>query len=132
MRHRAGIFRKLVSAQFTHILNALYRPRMQIRGKFLITENRQPLFQRQLKPIAARHPIARPVMEILMPDHRFNRNVIAIGGGFRAGEYQLGVEHVQPFVFHRPHIEVVDRYHHVNIKVVFQPETLFIPLHRTL
>ena len=67
-----------------------------------------------------------------MADDGFNVFKIFIGSGFGVGKHVFGVENIQAFVFHRPHIEVTHGHHHEDVQIVFQAETLFIPTHRAL
>jgi len=73
MRQRPSILTKLARAQRQHIFDALDGGGSHIARKLLVTKDRQPLFQAQLKPIAAGDAIACPIVEIFVGDDRFNR-----------------------------------------------------------
>ena len=88
-----------------------------VGGKFLITKNSQSLFEAELKPVAARHTIAGPVVKILMADNGFNRLEIAICRGIGIGQHIGCVENIEAFVFHRAHIEVARRDDHETLKI---------------
>ena len=68
MGQRAGILGKLRCAQRAHFGDALDRRATLVGRELLIAEDGQPLLQRELKPVAAGHPVARPVVEILVGD----------------------------------------------------------------
>ena len=130
MGHRAAILGKLGCAQIAHIFDALHPARLHIGRKFLITKNGQPLFQRQLEPVTAGHPVAAPVMEIFMGNHRFDSVVIIVSSGLRSSKDIAGVENIEPLVFHGSHIKIIDRYDHIAVKVIFPAINIFIPAHR--
>ena len=65
-----------------------------------------------------------------MGDYALYSGEIGIGGGTTVSQHIFGVENIQAFVFHRAHIEVAHRHNHVNIQIVFEAETGFVPLHR--
>src|SRR6476660_3685899 len=60
----ARVFRELAGLERAHVENALDRPRPQIGGEFLIAEHGQPLFQAELKPVAAGNAVDGPIMKI--------------------------------------------------------------------
>ena len=132
MCHGAGIFRKLQTAQGTHIVNTFYRaPSLaaeHVSRKFLVTKNRQPFFQRQLKPVTAGHAVASPVMKIFMTHDGFNVGIVGVSGNRGVGQYIFGIEDIQPFVFHGPHVEIADRDYHEPVKIEFQTKALLVPL----
>ncbi len=103
---------------------------MQIRGEALIAEDGQSFLERQLEPVAAGDAIAGPVVEVLMGDHTFNPLQLPVGGCFRIGQHQFGVEDVEALVLHRAHVEVTHGDDVVLVEVVFQAVDLFIPAHR--
>ncbi len=129
MWHRTSIFRKLRTANNFDIPDAVNRSGTQIRGKLLIPEYRQSLFQTKLKPVATSNPVTCPIMEVFMTDHSFNIKVVGVSCRFRVCENKFGIKNIQPFVFHRAHVEKINRHDHVNIQVVFKSEPLFIPGH---
>ena len=134
MRHRTGVFGELRLAQGAHLIDArdgAARVRADHVGrKFLVAEHRQAFLQRQLEPVAARHAVAGPVMEVLVAHHRLDARVIDVGRHARIGQYILGVEDVQPLVFHRAHVEVAHGDDHEAVQVQFQAEALLVPADR--
>ena len=71
-------------------------------------------------------------MKIFVSNHRFNVLKIFIGGTLGIGKHVFGVENIQTFVFHRPHIEVTHSHHHEDVQIIFQTKPLFIPTHGAL
>ena len=67
-----------------------------------------------------------------MADHRGDRIVIGVGRGGGIGEDVAGVEDIEAFVFHRPHVEIADRDNVEQVEIVFAPEAAFVPFHRRL
>ena len=132
VRHRPGVFGKLATPEQAHVLHPLHVPRAHVRGELLVPKHGEPLFQAQLEPVAAGDAVACPVVEILVCDDRLDALEILVGCTLGAGEDALCVEYVEPFVLHRPHVEVVHRDDHVEIQVVLSPVTGFVPGHRTL
>ena len=139
--HRPRILGELRRAQPAHIADALHRTRRLGTGlarrrgehvgrELLIAEDRQPFLEGELKPIAAGHPVAGPVVEILVGDDALDTLVIEIGGCLGLGQHVLGVEDVETLVLHRPHVEVRSHDDHVAVKVELEPEGLFVPAHR--
>ena len=136
--HRAGIFGELHLTQHPHVAHALHGPHAAgglgihagghlVGGELLVAEHRQPFLQRQLEPVAAGDAVAGPVVEVLMPDDRFDPLEVRVGGHEGVGEHVLGVEDVQTLVLHRPHVEVRGGHDHEAIQVQFQPEAAFVP-----
>ena len=130
VRHRARILGELHRTQHAHVVNTLDRRRSHVGTEFLVPEHGQPFFQAQLEPVAAGNPVAGPVVKIFMRDDTFNSLVIGIGCGLRFCEDIGRVENIQALVFHRAHVEVTDGNDHVDIQVVFETESLLVPLHR--
>ena len=130
MRQRTAIFAKLPRAQAHHVFNPFHRMTAHVAAELLIAEHRQPLFQAQLKPIAAGDAVARPVVKILMRDDRLDAGIVIVRRGVRTGQNIAGVENVQTLVLHRAHIEVIDGHNVENVQVVFTPVSRLIPLHR--
>ena len=134
VRHRAGVFRELRGAQHPYIFNALNRARRgfgaQVLAEFLVAENRQAFFERELEPVAAGHAVAGPVVEILVPDHALDVGVIGVGGRSGVGQHVLGIEDIQALVFHGSHIEVAGGHNHEALQVQRQIEARLVPGHR--
>ena len=130
MRERPRIFRELRRAQNPHILDPLNRFAAHRRAEHLVAQHGEAFLQGKLEPVATGHPIARPVVEILMADHRFDPVKIAVGRGFLIGEDIARVEHVEPLVLHRPHVEIRNRNDVEQVEIVLAPEGLFVPFHR--
>ena len=57
---------------------------------------------------------------------------VRVRGRFIIRKNTGGIKNIQALVFHGPEVERIHGHNHVNIKVVFQPESLFIPLHGLL
>ncbi|SVK54309.1 Uncharacterised protein [Acinetobacter baumannii] len=94
VRHRAGVFGELRAAHHAHVIDAVDRTRAQIGTELLIAEHRQPLFQAELEPVAAGDAVAGPVVEVFVANHRFDVQVIFVGGGFRLRQHVFGVKDI--------------------------------------
>ena len=79
MRQRAGILGELVGAQRAHVADALDRARALIGGEFLVAEDRQPLLQAELEPVAAGDAVAGPVVEVFVGDDRLDAGEVVVG-----------------------------------------------------
>ena len=64
-----------------------------------------------------------------MTNDALNIEVIFIGRGIGTGQHVFRVKDVEAFVLHRPHIEEVDGDDHIDVEVIFETETGFVPLH---
>ncbi|MNW66087.1 hypothetical protein D3C74_445260 [compost metagenome] len=64
-----------------------------------------------------------------MADDAFDIEVVFIGRSVGTRQHVFGVKDVQAFVLHRAHIKEVDGNDHIDVEIVFQAETLFVPLH---
>ncbi len=127
---RAGILGELRGAQRAYVADAAHRRAALVGREQLIAKHRQPLLQRQLEPVAAGHPVAGPVVEILVRDDRLDVLVIGVGRGFGLGQHIARVEDVEPLVLHRPHVEVADGDDVEHVEIVFEAEHLLVPAHR--
>ncbi len=78
--HRARVFRELRASQNRDVLYAADGARIQIRGKLVVAVHGEALFERQLKPVAARHSIAGPVVEVLVANDTFDTAEIQVSG----------------------------------------------------
>ena len=67
-----------------------------------------------------------------MRDHAFDPVIIHVGRGIGIGQNVTGIEDVEALVLHCPHVEIADRDDVEQVKVIFAPEHLLIPLHRIL
>ena len=132
MRERARILGKLDPAQHADILDPFNRLAAHIGAEQLVAQDGETFLQAQLEPVAAGHAVARPIVEIFVPDHAFDPVVIAIGRGLGVGEDVFGVEDVEALVLHRAHVEIADRDDVEQVEIVFAPEHLLVPLHRAL
>ena len=103
-----------------------------VAGKLLIAKNRQPLFQTQLKPVAAGDAVAGPVVEVLMRHDAFDELVIAVCRGLGRGEDVFGVEDIQSLVFHRTRVEVIHGNKVEDVQIIVSTVNLFVPRHRAL
>ena len=65
-----------------------------------------------------------------MGNHTLDIDEIIVGGGFLPGQHTLGIENIEPLVFHRPHVEVIDRDDVVDVKIIFTAVDVLIPFHR--
>ena len=128
--HGSGILGELVRPQLAHVLDTLDPSRPHVRRELLVAVHGEAFFERELEPVAAGNAVSRPVVEVLVCDHALDAEKILVGGGFWAGQHILGVEDVQPLVFHRPHVEVVDRNDVVHLQITFPTVFLLIPRHR--
>ena len=88
----------------------------------MVAEDRQPLLQAELEPVAAGDPVARPVVEIFMRDHRLDMRVIGVGRGRGRGEDIFVVEDVEALVLHRAHVEVGDGDDIEHVEIIFAAE----------
>ena len=140
MGHRAGILGELGGAQHPHVGDALHRTgrigaglasraRQHVGRELLVTEDRQPLLEGELEPVAAGHPVAGPVVEIFVRHNALDALVIDVGGGLGLGQHEFGVEDVEALVLHRTHVEVRRDDDHVAIEIEFQAEGLLVPTH---
>mmetsp|Transcript_27862 Transcript_27862/g.63024 ORF Transcript_27862/g.63024 Transcript_27862/m.63024 type:complete len:256 (+) Transcript_27862:1627-2394(+) len=132
MRHGAGVLGVLVLPQELHVLDPLDEPRVEVGREFLVAEDGQALFERQLEPVAAGDSVPRPVVEVLVRDDALYSLVVAVCRRRWLGEHACGVEDIEALVLHGPHVEVVDSHDVVHVQVVLEPEPLFVPLHRVL
>ena len=134
VRHGPCVFRKLGGAQHPNVFNAFHRSgrwaARQVLAELLVSKNRKPFFKAELKPVATRDAVARPVVKILVTHHAFNVGVIGVGGSGRVGQHKLGIEDVEALVFHGPHIEVAGGHHHEALQVQRQAKAGFVPSHR--
>ena len=87
MGQRPAILAELQRPQHVDLLDAAQRGAADILAVQLVAEHGEPLLERQLEPVAAGHPVAGPVMEILVRDHPLDRRVIVVGRGLRAGQH---------------------------------------------
>ena len=67
-----------------------------------------------------------------MPDNGLDQMKIPVCAGFTICQNAFGVKDIQALIFHRAHIEEINRHYHVNVQIVFQLEALLIPLHGAL
>jgi len=138
VRHWTRVLGELHLAQHAHVVNpfggtgrvagrAWFESGSHVGGEFLVAEHGQAFFQAQLEPVAAGHAVARPVVEVLMADHRFNVAEIHVRSRFGIREHVLCIEDVQALVFHRAHVEVAHGDDHETIQVELQPKAAFVP-----
>ena len=73
----------------------------------MVTEDRQSFFKGNLEPIAHGDAVARPIVEILMADHRFDTVVISVGGHIGRCHHVAGVKDIQALVFHGTEVKVI-------------------------
>ena len=130
MRQRPRILRKLGAAQHPYILDPLDAGAAHVLAEQLVAQHGEAFLETQLEPVAAGHPVARPIVEVFVRHHTLDPIVIAIGGGVGIGQDVARVEHVEALVFHRPHVEIGHRNDVEQVQIVFAPESLLVPLHR--
>ena len=129
VRHGAGIFGELQGAHHVGVFNALQGARAPVRGELGVAKHRKAFFQTELKPVAAGDPVARPVVEILVGHDRFDAPIAGVRRGVRVGQHTGGIEDIEAFVFHGPHIEIIHRHDMEHVEVVLATEALFVPAH---
>ena len=108
MGQRAVVFAELTGAQGENFFNPFNGMAAHVAGEHLIAVDGQALFEAKLKPIATGDAIAGPVVKILMSNDAFDPLKIRVRRGLFRGQNTGRVEHVQPLVFHCPHVEVID------------------------
>ena len=129
MRHRPAILSELITTQPVNIIDTFHRPREHVRSELLIAKDRKTFLKTELKPVAAGHTIARPVVKIFVGDDALDANKVSIGGGIGTRQHVLRVEDIEPFILHRPHVEVIHRHDHVDVEIIFTAIDLLIPTH---
>ena len=132
MRHRARVFRELGAAQHRNIIDTADRRRTHVSRELLITQDGETFFQAELEPVTAGHAVTGPVVKILVTDHCFDPLEAGIDGGVRVGQHTGRIEDIQALVFHRAHVEALDRDDHENIEIVFTTISFLIPPHGIL
>ena len=130
VRHGPRILGELVCPQLAYVLDTLDPARPHVRREFLVSVHSEALFQRKLEPVAAGDTVTGPVMEILVCDHALDAEEVLVGGGIGACQHVLRVEDIQSLVFHRPHVEIVDRNDVVHLQITFPAILLLVPTHR--
>jgi len=55
-----------------------------------------------------------------------------ISGDVGAAQHAGSIENIEALVFHRPHIEIINRHDIKNIQVVLAPEDFLVPTHGAL
>ena len=127
VRERARVLGELLAAQVLDRGDALDGARVQVARELLVAEDGEAFLERQLEPVAARHAVAGPVVEVLVADHALDGRVVVVGRGGGIGEHQAAVEDVEALVLHRAHVEVVGAEDHERVEVVLAAEALFVP-----
>ena len=79
MGERAGILGELHGAKHAHVLDTLDRRASDVGGKALVAKDREAFLEAELEPVAAGHPVARPIMKIFM--RHYSRDIVEIGIG---------------------------------------------------
>ena len=132
MGEGAAVLSELVFAHHKRVFDPFDGVASHIACELLVAVNRQPLFQTQLEPVAAGNPVACPIVEIFMGNNRFDPFKIRIACGLGRGQNARRVKDIQPFVFHRAHVEIIDGHDVEHIQIVFAAICVFIPCHRRL
>lgn len=120
MRHGAGVFGKLARPEAPHVLDALDGGAAHVGGKLLIAKDGQSLLERELEPIAAGDAVARPVVEVFVPDDGLDALEIEIGGRLFVGQDVGCIEDVERLVFHGTHVKIVNGDNIVEVQVIFE------------
>ncbi len=71
-------------------------------------------------------------MKVFVRYHAFDCMIVIVGGSLRISKHQSAVENIEPFIFHRAHIEIVGTKNHETVKIVLTTVTLLVPAHRPL
>ena len=132
MGERSAVFRELGGAKHANILDPLDRMAAHVGGEALVAEDGEAFLQAELKPIAARNPVARPVVEIFVRDDPGDIVEVGVGRGVLVRQHIGGVEDVEALVLHRAHVEVADGDDVELVEVVLAAIDLLIPFHRGL
>ena len=67
-----------------------------------------------------------------MRDHAFDIDEVIVGCRFLLRQHTLGIENIQPLVFHRPHVEIINRNDVVDVEIILAPVDILVPPHRFL
>jgi hypothetical protein len=102
-------------------------PRHHVGGELLVAEDREAFLQRELEPVAAGDPVARPVVEVFVGDDALDVFKIQVGAGVGVGQHVLGVEDVEALVLHRAHVEIRHGDDHEAVEVQLEAEDLLVP-----
>mmetsp|Transcript_10786 Transcript_10786/g.25548 ORF Transcript_10786/g.25548 Transcript_10786/m.25548 type:complete len:550 (+) Transcript_10786:990-2639(+) len=130
--HRSGILGKLGSPQGNNRLDPLDGLGVHVSAEFLVAKDGESLLQRELEPVSAGDPVSGPVVKVLVSDDALYPLVVRVGSGRWIGQDVRRVEDVESLVFHRSHVEGIDRDDIVEIEVVFQSVLVLVPLHGIL
>jgi len=80
-----------------------------------------------LEPVTAGNAIARPVVKVFVTHYGLYTFKIGISCGFGMRKHVFGVENIQPFVFHRAHVEIRSGDDHEAFQIQRQAVALHIP-----
>ena len=67
-----------------------------------------------------------------MRDNGFDQFKSEIRRNIGMGQDVIGIEYIQPFVFHGPHIEIIHRNDVEHVQIIFTAIDVFVPCHRRL
>src|SRR5699024_10561077 len=98
MRQRPLVLGELHCLQQLNIFYSFNRCIVLVLTKMLLAEHCQTLFEAQLKPISQGNAVARPVMEIFMPNHGFHALKTLVSGGVWMSQDTGGIKNIKPFV----------------------------------
>mmetsp|Transcript_8532 Transcript_8532/g.25675 ORF Transcript_8532/g.25675 Transcript_8532/m.25675 type:complete len:384 (+) Transcript_8532:1581-2732(+) len=132
MGHGPGVLGELGGAHDAHVVDALHGAGRHVLGEVLVAEDREALLERQLEPVAARHAVARPVVEVLVRDDAQDAVVVGVRGRRGLGQHAGRVEDVEALVLHGAHVEVGDGDDVVHVEVVLAAVRVLVPLHGAL
>ena len=94
-----------------------------------IAEHRKTFLEAQLEPVSAGHPVARPVVKILVANDGFDPFVRRVDRGIGRSEHARRVEYIEPLVLHGSHVESFHSDDHEDVEIVFTTEHLLVPTH---
>jgi hypothetical protein len=130
MRARTGILGELSTTQRAHVLDPLDRRRTAAGAEALVAEHGEAFLERHLEPVAAGHPVARPVVQVLVRDQRRRDVELGVGRGLRIRQHLRRVVDREALVLHRPEAEARERDDIVRREIVFAPIFALVPQHR--
>ena len=132
VRQRAAILGELRRAEQSHIVDPLDRRRADVGREALVAKHGEAFFQAQLEPVAAGHPIARPIVEIFVRDDSGDGIEVGVGRGILVGQHITRVKDVEAFILHRPEVEILDRDDVEQVEIIFAAISRLVPRHRLL
>ena len=132
VRGGSSVLRKLMGPEKSHILHTLDPRRIHVCGELGIAENCEPFFQAQLEPVPAGDPITGEIVEVFVGNDGLDAQVAGVSGDVGGCQYTGGIEDVEAFVLHGPHIEVIHCDDVEQVEVILESINPLIPSHRAL